>query len=66
MANGDFPQSLMPRPGTNPGGKRPPSLLAFSLSSVVNHKLRNKIKRMDFFVWQGARRRHSLLYGNDE
>jgi len=21
---------------------------------------------MDFFAWQGARRRHSLLYGNDE
>jgi hypothetical protein len=24
------------------------------------------MKRMDFFVWQGARRRHSPAYGNDE
>ena len=25
-----------------------------------------QIKRMDFFAWQGARRRHSSAYGNDE
>jgi len=24
------------------------------------------MKRMDFFAWQGARRRHGWLYGNDE
>ncbi len=24
------------------------------------------MKRMDFVAWQGARRRHSKLYGNDE
>jgi len=24
------------------------------------------MKRMDFFAGQGARRRHSWLYGNDE
>jgi hypothetical protein len=24
------------------------------------------MKRMDFFAGQGARRRHSVLYGNDE
>jgi hypothetical protein len=35
-------------------------------TSVVNQKYRNMIKRMDFFAWQGARRRHSWLYGNDE
>jgi hypothetical protein len=35
-------------------------------SSVVNHKYRAKIKRMDFFAGQGARRRHSGRYGNDE
>jgi hypothetical protein len=24
------------------------------------------VKRMDFFAGQGARRRHSMAYGNDE
>jgi hypothetical protein len=24
------------------------------------------MKRMVFFAWQGARRRHSMAYGNDE
>ena len=30
------------------------------------HQNGYKIKRMDFFAWQGARRWHRSAYGNDE
>jgi hypothetical protein len=29
-------------------------------------EMAGQMKRMDFFAGQGARRRHSWLYGNDE
>ena len=40
--------------------------LNYLMTNAVNHKLRNKMKRVDYFAGQGVRRRHSPDYGNDE
>jgi hypothetical protein len=35
-------------------------------ASTVTRRYRNKMKRMDFVAWQGARRSHGGHYGDDE